>query len=93
MITEAAIVRDILIHLGAPITPPTIALARGPPLWAMPQAGQRETDPQAQPASDYEFDQRIAWLCRRKTANAGQGPFVPWAPRSGQLRPSRRAGQ
>jgi len=27
----------------------------------MPPAGQREVDPQAQPAPDYEFDQRIAW--------------------------------
>ncbi|MEJ7668082.1 MAG: hypothetical protein WKH97_04970 [Casimicrobiaceae bacterium] len=25
------------------------------------QAGQREIDPQAQPAPDYAFDQRIAW--------------------------------
>ncbi|MGI8895823.1 MAG: hypothetical protein ACR2HE_09275 [Casimicrobiaceae bacterium] len=60
-ITEAAVVRDLLIHLGEPITPPTIAPARGPPRWAMPQAGQRETDPQAQPAPNYAFDQRIAW--------------------------------
>jgi len=60
-VTEAAVVRDILIHLGEPITPPTIAPARGPPLWEMPQAGHRAIDPQAQPAPDYEFDQRIAW--------------------------------
>ncbi len=60
-ITEATVVRDILIHLGEPITPPTIAPARGPPLWEMPPAGQREIDPQAQPAPDYAFDQRIAW--------------------------------
>ncbi|MBA3506692.1 MAG: hypothetical protein H0T80_13045 [Betaproteobacteria bacterium] len=67
-ITEAAVMHDILIQLGEPITPPTIAPARGPPRWAMPPpAGQRETDPQAQPAPDYEFDQRIAWWCRRKT--------------------------
>ncbi len=59
-ITEAAVVRDILIHLGEPITPPTIAPARGPPLWEMPPAGQPEIE-QAQPAPDYEFDQRIAW--------------------------------
>ncbi|MGH7186024.1 MAG: hypothetical protein ACREIB_07100 [Pseudomonadota bacterium] len=53
--------RDILIRLGEPITPPTIAPARGPPLWEMPRAGQRKIDPQAQLAPDYEFDQRIAW--------------------------------
>jgi len=60
-ITAAAVVRDILIHLGEPITPPTIAPARGPPLWEMPRARHRAIDPQAQPAPDYEFDQRIAW--------------------------------
>ena len=60
-ITEAAVVRDILIHLGEPITPPTIASGRGPPLWEIPQAGQRAIDPQAEPAPDYAFDQRIAW--------------------------------
>ena len=59
-ITEATVVRDILIPLGEPITPPTIAPARGPPLWEMPQAGQPEIE-QAQPAPDYAFDQRIAW--------------------------------
>ena len=59
-ITEAAVVRDILIHVGEPIMPPTIAPARGPPLWELPPAGQRAIDPQAQPAPDYAFDQRIA---------------------------------
>ena len=60
-ITEAAVVRDILIHLGEPTAPPRSAPARGPPLWEMPPAGHRAIDPQAQPARDYEFDQRIAW--------------------------------
>ncbi len=60
-ITDRGTVRDILIHLGEPISAPTIAPARGPPLWEMPRAGHRAIDPQAQPAPDYEFDQRIAW--------------------------------
>jgi hypothetical protein len=60
-ITDAPTVRDILAHLGEPITPPTVAPARGPPLWEMPPAGQRAIDPQAQRAPDYEFDQRVAW--------------------------------
>ena len=60
-ITEAAVVRDILIPLGEPIAPPRIAPARGPPRWEMPLAGRRAIDPQAPPAPDYEFDQRIAW--------------------------------
>ena len=32
--TEATVVREILRALGAPIAPPTIAQAGGPPLWA-----------------------------------------------------------
>jgi hypothetical protein len=38
-----------------------MAPARGPPLWEMPDAAPTECDPQAQPAPDDEFDQRIAW--------------------------------
>lgn len=53
-------VRDILRGLGEPITPPTVAPARGPPLWAMPAAGRRGSE-QVQPAPTYEFDQRLAW--------------------------------
>ena len=60
-ITEAMAVREILAHLGEPPSPPRIAPARGPPLWEMADAGHGEFDPQAQPAPDYEFDQRIAW--------------------------------
>jgi len=37
------------------------AAADCPPLWEWPPAGQREIDPQAQPAPDYEFDQHVAW--------------------------------
>ncbi len=60
-LTEASAVREILSHLGEPTSPPPIAPARGPPLWEMADAEQGEFDPQAQPAPDYEFDQRIAW--------------------------------
>jgi hypothetical protein len=59
-ITEAPDVRQILAQLGEPTLPPPLAPARGPPLWEMP-AGEDRFDPQAQPAPDYEFDQRIAW--------------------------------
>jgi hypothetical protein len=41
--------------------------ARGPPLWEMPDAEPgasdpwaSQFDPQARPAAEYEFDQRIA---------------------------------
>ncbi len=53
--------REILAHLGEPTSPPRMAPARGPPLWEMSDAAPTECDPQAQPAPDYEFDQRIAW--------------------------------
>ena len=59
--TNGPTVRNILVHLGEPTAPPRIVPARGPPLWELPPAGQREIDPQAQPAPSYEFDQRIAW--------------------------------
>lgn len=55
-ITAAAVMRDILIRLGEPITPPPVAQIRGPLLWEMPQAGPRAIDPQAQPAPGYELD-------------------------------------
>ena len=67
-ILESAVVRDLLAHLGEPITSPTIAPARGPPLWEMPQAGHRAIDPQAQPAPDYDFDQRICLAVTRPRA-------------------------
>jgi hypothetical protein len=61
VITEALAVRDILAHLGETTLPPRLAPARDPPLWEMLGAGQDEIDPQAQPAPDHAFDQRIAW--------------------------------
>jgi hypothetical protein len=42
-------------------SPPRIALARGPPLWEMPDAGRSGFGPQAQPAPENEFDRRFAW--------------------------------
>jgi len=62
-INDGLVIRKILDHMGEPTSAPRIAPARGPPLWELPVAGQaeRETDPQAQSAPDYEFDQRVAW--------------------------------
>ena len=60
-LTEALAVREILAYVGEPTSPPRISPARGPPLWEMSDAEQEQFDPQAQPAPDYEFDQRIAW--------------------------------
>ncbi len=60
-ITEAAVIREILGHLGEPTSPPRLLPARGPPLWEMPGSEPGESDPQAQPAPDYEFDQRVTW--------------------------------
>jgi len=44
-----------------PTAPPCVARARRPPLWDLPDAGAGTFDPHAQPAREYEFDQRIAW--------------------------------
>ena len=62
-ITEGPVIREILAHLGEPTSPPRLALARGPPLWEALATGQaeRETDPQAQPGPNYEFNQRVVW--------------------------------
>ncbi|GAB6044063.1 hypothetical protein JCM17961_47470 [Endothiovibrio diazotrophicus] len=62
--------RKILEHIGEPWTPPRIAPARGPPEWyedseASAIWGEDEEagkgDPLAQPAPEYEFDQRVSW--------------------------------
>lgn len=60
-ITEAVAVREILAHLGEPTSHPHMAPARDPPRWERADAGQSELDPQAQPAPQYAFDQRITW--------------------------------
>jgi len=64
-ITKAAVVRDILISLGEPIAPPTIAPARGPPLWAALDDAASDAFPPADtlapPEPAFVFDQRLAW--------------------------------
>ncbi len=60
-INEAVVIREILNHLGEPTSPPRLLPARGPPLWEIQGVEPDESDPQAQPAPDYEFDQRVAW--------------------------------
>ncbi len=60
-VTEAVTVQKILTALGESTLPPRLAKARGPPLWEMAGVEPDEIDPQAQPAPDYEFDQRVAW--------------------------------
>jgi len=63
------VIGEIPGRLGEPIVAPILAPAGGPPLWELSVAGQAEpeTDPQAQPAPDYECDQRdqrdhlVAW--------------------------------
>jgi len=60
-ITGGPTVRDILGHRGEPSTPPRIAPVRGAPRWDLAVAGACRRDPHAQPAPEYEFDQRVAW--------------------------------
>jgi len=68
-ITEGVQIRRILEHIGVDSEPPHIFPARGPPLWddggdaQMDEAVQVEPDWDlaAQPAPDFEADQRISW--------------------------------
>jgi len=71
-ITQGAQVSKILEHIGVDSRPPRIAPARGPPLWddCDAQVGDGvqiepdwnpDWDLAAQPAPDYEVDQRITW--------------------------------
>ncbi len=68
-ITEGTQIEKILDHVGVDSQPPHISPARGPPLWedcGDAQIGDgAQIDPDwdvaAQPAPDFEFDQRISW--------------------------------
>jgi hypothetical protein len=67
-ITQSADIRQILDHIGVDSELPHISPARGPPLWDDCDAlvGEEtqiepDWDMQAQPAPDYEVDQRINW--------------------------------
>jgi len=63
--TDPATVRDIRIHRGEPIAPPTIAPARGPPLWVAQADAASDafppTDTLTPPEPAFVFDQRLAW--------------------------------
>jgi hypothetical protein len=65
---HSAAIRQILDHIGVESEAPYVASARGPPLWedCDAQAGEGsqigpDLDLVAQPAPDYEVDQRINW--------------------------------
>jgi hypothetical protein len=67
-ITHSVDIRQILEHIGVESEPPHIAPARGPPLWVECDApvddgvqGEPDWDLAAQPAPDYEVDQRVNW--------------------------------
>lgn len=67
-ITHSADIRHILDHIGVDSEPPHIAPARGPPLWddcdAQPDDGvqiESDWDLAAQPAPEFEVDQRVNW--------------------------------
>jgi hypothetical protein len=67
-ITLSADIRQILDHIGADLKLPDVSPARGPPLWdecdAQMSDGvevEPDFDMAAQPAPDYEVDQRINW--------------------------------
>ena len=68
-ITEGTQIRRILDHIGVDSEPPHISRARGPPLWddcdAQTDEGVQiepaDWDLAAQPAPDFEADQRVSW--------------------------------
>ena len=67
-ITHSADIRHILDHIGVDSELPHIAPARGPRLWdgvdAPDDVGIEawpDWDEAAQPASDFEVDQRVRW--------------------------------
>jgi hypothetical protein len=67
-ITEGTQIRRILDHIGVDSEPPQISPARGPPLWDDCDAHvgegievEPDWDLAAQPAPDYEVDQRVNW--------------------------------
>ena len=67
-ITVGVQIRKILDHIGVDSEPPHISPARGPPLWDDGDAQRDEGvhiepdwDLAAQPAPDFEVDQRINW--------------------------------
>ena len=67
-ITHSADIRHILEHIGLASEPPHIAPACGPPLLDVCDAqvgegadGEPYWDMAAQPAPDYEVDQRVNW--------------------------------
>jgi len=67
-ITYSADIRQILEHIGVDAEPPRITPARGPPLWDGCDATMGEGvevepnwDETAQPAPDFEVDQRVSW--------------------------------
>jgi hypothetical protein len=67
-ITEGTQIRRILTHIGVDADPPHISPARGPPLCDVADAQvedgaqiEPDWDLAAQPAPDYEVDQRINW--------------------------------
>ena len=67
-VTEGTQIRKILDHIGVDSEPPHISPARAPPLWddcdAQTDEGvhiEPDWDLAAQPAPDFEVDQRINW--------------------------------
>ena len=67
-ITHSADIGQILDHIGVDSEPPQIAPGRGPPLWddCDAQVGEGvevapDWDPAAQPAPDFDVDQRVNW--------------------------------
>ncbi len=84
-ITEGMQIRRLLDHIGVDSEPPRISPARAPPLWD--ECGDAQSDDgaqiepdwdlAAQPAPDFEVDQRIsARRTRRSAMGCAYGAFL-----------------
>jgi hypothetical protein len=74
-ITDPSTVRAFLAHLGEPIRPPTIAPARGPPLWDMPEAARGRSITRSSPTAM----RRSSHCCdiARRAVNGATRPRSP----------------
>jgi hypothetical protein len=60
-VTAPSEVKTILARLGEPTTPPTVARARGPPLWEQAPEPMANWDEAPAPVPEFVFDQRVSW--------------------------------
>jgi len=78
-ITETAVIREILGHLGKPTSPPCLLAARWPPLWEMPGTEPGESDPPGATGAGLRVRSTRGVVEPTRRAIAGQRLLVPVA--------------